>query len=220
MRLGRWPVYAAVAVLIAAAPYVWLVHVEHRFAAVTAGKVYKSAAIPPEEIGAYLTEHGIRTVIDLRDPGGERDALHPEHPAEIAAEAAAVHAVPGVRHVNIPSRQVPDAQTLAQFFAVLDDPAAYPVLIHCHHGTGRTEIYSALYRIEYEGWDNAAARQGTRPVVEFLGYRSSFADGQPKGDFLMNYRPRHAIAADDITNQVIDNHSRLRFNRAPQVNTV
>ncbi|WP_127475762.1 dual specificity protein phosphatase family protein [Sulfurivermis fontis] len=196
MRLGRWPAYAVVAVLIAAAPYVWHVHAEHRFAAVTAGKVYKSAAIPPEKIGTYLTEYGIRTVIDLRDPGGERDALHPESRIEIEAEAAAVAAVPGVNHVNIPSRQVPDADTLAQFFAVLDDPAAYPVLIHCHHGTGRAEIYSALYRIEYEGWDNGAARQGTRPVTEFLGYRSSFADGQPKGDFLMRYRPRYAIAVD------------------------
>lgn len=190
MRLGRWSAYAAVAVLIAAAPYVWHVHVAHRFAAVTAGKVYKSAAIPPEKIGTYLTEYGIRTVIDLRDPGGERDALHPESRVEIEAEAAAVAAVSGVRHVNIPSRQVPEAATLARFFAELDDPSAYPLLIHCHHGTGRAEIYSALYRIEYEGWDNDAARQGTRPVTEFLGYRSSFADGQPKGDFLMQYQPR------------------------------
>lgn len=195
MKFVRRLAYAVIAVLAGAAPYVWFVHGDYRFTAVTEGRVYKSSAIPPEKIGRYLDKHGIRTVIDLRDPGGERDALHPEHPAEIAAEAAAVHAVPGARHVNIPSRQVPDATTLAQFFAVLDDPAAYPVLIHCHHGTGRAEIYSALYRIEYEGWANEAARQGTRPVTEFLGYRSSFADGLPKGDFLMQYQPRRTAAA-------------------------
>jgi hypothetical protein len=28
------------------------------------------------------------------------------------------------------------------------------------HGTGRAEMYSALYRIEYESFTNEAARQG------------------------------------------------------------
>lgn len=117
--------------------------------------------------------------------------------AEIDAEAKAIAALGGVRHAHIPSRQVPSGETLSAFFKVLDDSAAYPVLIHCHHGTGRTEIYSALYRIEYEGWDNAAARQRTRLVGEAPGYRSAFADGEPKGDFLMKYRPRRL--GDDST---------------------
>jgi protein tyrosine/serine phosphatase len=32
----------------------------------------------------------------------------------------------------------------------MDNSDNYPVLIHCYHGTGRAEMYSALYRIEYE----------------------------------------------------------------------
>jgi protein tyrosine/serine phosphatase len=32
----------------------------------------------------------------------------------------------------------------------MDNKDNYPVLIHCYHGTGRAEMYSALYRIEYE----------------------------------------------------------------------
>jgi protein tyrosine phosphatase (PTP) superfamily phosphohydrolase (DUF442 family) len=170
--------------------YVWQVHFNYRFEIISEGKVYKSAAIPPEKLGDYITSHGIHTVIDLRDPGGVRDALHPERRAEIEAEAAAIAKLNGVRHVNIPSRQVPDAATLTEFFAVLDDKSSYPVLIHCHHGTGRAVIYSALYRVEYEHWSNEQARQATRPVVEFLGYHSAFADGTPKGDFLMHYQPR------------------------------
>jgi protein tyrosine phosphatase (PTP) superfamily phosphohydrolase (DUF442 family) len=179
--------------------YVWFVHVNYRFETVSEGRVYKSAAMPQDTLVSYVSTHGIKTVIDLRDPGGARDALHPERQEEIDAEARALAALSGVRHVNIPSRQVPTAATLSRFFKVLDQEDAFPVLIHCHHGTGRAEIYSAIYRIEYEHWSNEAARQGTRPVIEFAGYRSSFADGKPKGDFLMNYQPRRAGEASTLS---------------------
>jgi protein tyrosine phosphatase (PTP) superfamily phosphohydrolase (DUF442 family) len=171
------------------AAYVWFVHVNYRFEPISAGKVYKSAAIPPEKLERFISGKGIKTVIDLRDPGVQ-DALNPANQREIDAEAEALAKIGGVRHINIPSRQVPTKETLTRFFEVLDDKQAYPVLIHCHHGTGRAEIYSAIYRIEYEGWSNADARARTRPVVAFAGYRSSFADGEPKGDFLMHYKPR------------------------------
>jgi hypothetical protein len=75
----------------------------------------------------------------------------------------------------------------------LDDEKNYPVLIHCYHGTGRAQIYSALYRIEYEGWSNADARAKTRFIVQALGYKSSFADTKSKGRFLMNYKPRSEV---------------------------
>jgi protein tyrosine phosphatase (PTP) superfamily phosphohydrolase (DUF442 family) len=180
-------VLLALAVLIAV--YVWFVHINYRFETISEGKAYKSAAIPTEKLKGFVVGHGIKTVIDLRDPGVQ-DALNPAKQAEIDAEAAAIAKIGDVQHINIPSRQVPTAKTLERFFQVLDDKASYPVLIHCHHGTGRAEIYSAIYRIEYEGWSNEAARDDTRPVVEFAGYHSSFADGQPKGDFLMHYKSR------------------------------
>jgi hypothetical protein len=47
-------------------------------------------------------------------------------------------------------------------------------------------MYSALYRIEYEGWDTEKARTNTR----FLTKWSSFDIGTPKGDYLMNYQAR------------------------------
>ena len=72
------------------------------------------------------------------------------------------------------------------FFEIMDNPANYPVLIHCYHGVGRAELYSALYRIEYEGWDNDKARNSTR----FLTKWSSFDLGKEKGDFLHNYKNR------------------------------
>ena len=41
----------------------------------------------------------------------------------------------------------------------MDDSSNYPVLIHCYHGVGRAQMFSALYRIEYEGWTNQEARE-------------------------------------------------------------
>ena len=68
----------------------------------------------------------------------------------------------------------------------MDNPKNYPVLIHCYHGIGRAQIYSAIYRIEYEGMSNEEARQKAAFPVMF----SSFDDGKPKGEFLKNYKTR------------------------------
>ena len=181
--------------------YVWHVNFNYRFEEISKDKVYKSALIDPDKLGGYLKEYKIKTVIDLLDPGVQ-DALNPAKQANIDAEAAAVakydkqyHA--DVVHVNIPSGQVPTKETLKKFFEVLDNNASYPVLIHCYHGTGRAQIYSALYRIEYEKWKNADARAKTRFLVQGFGYKSSFADGKSKGDFLMHYVPRYM--GDDAT---------------------
>ena len=95
-----------------------------------------------------------------------------------------------INHINIPSGQVPTKKTLTKFFEILDDKTNYPVLIHCYHGTGRAEIYSAIYNIEYEKLSNQEARRKTRFIVEGFGYKSSFSNGKKKGDFLINYKPR------------------------------
>jgi len=68
----------------------------------------------------------------------------------------------------------------------MDNPSNYPVLIHCFHGVGRAEMYSAIYRIEYENWDRDEARKETRFLTKF----SAFDLGKPKGDFLHSYVKR------------------------------
>jgi protein tyrosine/serine phosphatase len=177
--------------------HTWYVYVHYRFETIDPGRVYKSALIAPERLDNFLIPHHIKTVVDLLDPGVQ-DALNPAQQQEIAREAAAIRRInetygTQIRHVNIPSRQVPTEQTLAQFFEVMDDGDSYPVLIHCYHGMGRAVIYSALYRIEYMQWDNESARERTRllPImVESRLYHSSFSRGRKKGDFLIHYEPR------------------------------
>lgn len=184
---------------IAGIYYVWHVHFNYRFEEISKDKVYKSALIPPDKLKSFLIKNNIKTVIDLLDPQIQ-DELDPEKQINIDNEDRAIKNINKeyaleIKHINIPSGQVPTAKTLSKFYEVLDDKANYPVLIHCYHGTGRAQIYSAIYRIEYENWSNEEARQKTRLLVEGFGYKSSFAKGKGKGDFLIYYKTREDTIA-------------------------
>ncbi|MFC7772931.1 dual specificity protein phosphatase family protein [Flavobacterium sp. GCM10027622] len=173
-------------VLIGVGKYVYDMHINHNFETITEGKVYKSGVIPPDEIEDYVKKYKIKSIVDLRFPGTGDDVNNPEIPEELTAEKNAVEKIPGVNYFNNGSDQVPKQQNLDRFFEIMDKPENYPVLIHCYHGVGRAEMYSALYRIEYEGMDRDEARTSTR----FLTKWSSFDLGKPKGDFLHAYESR------------------------------
>lgn len=173
-------------VLVLVGNYVYDMNINHNFETITEGKVYKSGVIPPDEIADYVNKYHIKSIVDLRFPGTQNLKDNPEIPAELTAEQNAVAKIKGVTYFNNGSDQVPKEENLVTFFKIMDNPANYPVLIHCYHGVGRAEMYSALYRIEYEGWDTEKARTNTR----FLTKWSSFDIGTPKGDYLMNYQAR------------------------------
>jgi protein tyrosine/serine phosphatase len=172
-----------VVIFVLVGKYLYDMNINHNFETITEGKVYKSGVIPPSEIDSYVKKHHIKSIIDLRFPGTGDDVNNPEVPAELTAEKDAVAKIKGVTYFNNGSDQVPAQKNLEVFFKIMDNPANYPVLIHCYHGVGRAELYSALYRIEYEGWDKDKARTSTR----FLTKWSSFDLGKEKGDFLHNY---------------------------------
>lgn len=179
-------------VLASVGKYVYDMHINHNFETIAEGKVYKSGVIPPDEIDDYVKKYHIKSIVDLRFPGTGDDVNNPEIPAELTAEKEAVEKIPGVNYFNNGSDQVPQQHNLDTFFKIMDDKANYPVLIHCYHGVGRAEMYSALYRIEYENMDKEEARTSTR----FLTKWSSFDLGKPKGDFLHTYQTRKEKAGD------------------------
>lgn len=172
------------------AKYVYDMHINHNFETITEGKVYKSGVIPPDEIADYVKKYKIKSIVDLRFPGTGDDVNNPEVPAELTAEKEAVAKIEGVNYFNNGSDQVPKQKNLDTFFKIMDNKDNYPVLIHCYHGVGRAEMYSALYRIEYENWSNEEARQGVRTLVKW----SSFDDGKPKGEFLKAYESRKQLS--------------------------
>jgi protein tyrosine/serine phosphatase len=179
-------------ILIFVGKYVYDMHINHNFETITDGKVYKSGVIPPDEIESYVKKYGIKSIVDLRFPGTADLVNNPEIPSELTAEKEAVARIKGVKYFNNGSDQVPKQENLETFFKILDEPENYPVLIHCYHGTGRAEMYSAIYRIEYENWTNEQARKGVRTLVKF----SSFDDGTPKGEYLKAYKSRKQLAED------------------------
>jgi protein tyrosine phosphatase (PTP) superfamily phosphohydrolase (DUF442 family) len=166
--------------------YVYDMNINHNFETITEGKVYKSGVIPPDEIAGYVRKYHIKSIVDLRMPGTDDLTLNPEKIGEIQAEKNAVAKIEGINYFSNPSEQVPNKENIKTFTRIMDNSDNYPVLIHCYHGTGRAEMYSALYLIEYEKFTNEAARQGVRTLLKF----SSFDDGTPKGEYLKAYKSR------------------------------
>lgn len=179
-------------VLILVGKYVYDMNFNHNFETITEGKVYKSGVIPPSEIDTYIKKYHIKSIIDLRFPGTGDDVNNPEIHSELNAEKDAVAKIKDITYFNNGSDQVPVQKNLDMFFEIMDNPANYPVLIHCYHGTGRAELYSAIYRIEYENFTNEEARSGVRTLVKW----SSFDDGKPKGEYLKAYKSRKELAAE------------------------
>jgi protein tyrosine/serine phosphatase len=169
--------------------YVYEMNINHNFETISEGKVYKSGVIPPDELKSYITKYHIKSVVDLRFPGTGDDVNNPEIPAELTAEKEAIAKIKGVNYFNNGSDQVPKPENLTTFFKIMDNPANYPVLIHCYHGVGRAEMYSAIYRIEYENMNRNEARTSTRLLTKW----SSFDDGKPKGEFLKAYKSRKEL---------------------------
>jgi protein tyrosine phosphatase (PTP) superfamily phosphohydrolase (DUF442 family) len=182
-------------VLIAIITYqIWFIFINYKFASVDGQKVFKSALISPSKIDKFILDNNIKTIINFLEPTLS-DKLNPGTINDIKAENIAILAVNkkynlNVSHINIPSAQVPRAKQLKKFFKVLDNRDNYPVLIHCYHGTGRTELYSAIYNIEYKNMTINEARAKTRLVVQIPFYQSSFGDTKEKGIFLLNYKKR------------------------------
>ena len=190
IKIISFSILAIVSILVG--NYVYDMNINHNFETITEGKVYKSGVIPPDEIADYIKKYHIKSIIDLRMPGTNDLILNPEKPSELQAERNAVVKIKGVNYFSNPSEQVPNEKNITIFKKIMDNKANYPVLIHCYHGTGRAEMYSAIYRIEYENFTNEEARSGVRTLVKW----SSFDDGKPKGEYLKAYKSRKQLAGE------------------------
>jgi protein tyrosine/serine phosphatase len=171
-------VFIGILLTVGVANLYW-VYVAVRFEVISEGKVYKSGVMPDKKLKKIIEKYNIKTIVDLRKP---KDKKEIEKERTIAGTL-------GVIHVNIPSDQVPKEETVQNFLRIMDDKKSYPVLIHCEHGEGRAVLFSAIYRIEYENWNNDKARGATRTIT----YGTGFSLDASKGIYLNNYTPRKKI---------------------------
>ncbi|WP_213937628.1 tyrosine-protein phosphatase [Pseudomonas sp. dw_612] len=67
--------------------------------------------------------------------------------------------VPGINLVQLPYRtnHVDDAQVIAALRAIQTAEATGPVLMHCKHGSDRTGLMAAMYRVVVQGWSKEDA---------------------------------------------------------------
>jgi len=166
--------FLLVAILGVGAAYGYWAVFNHHFSTVTEGQVYRSGAMPPKKLQNIVRRYGIRAVVDLRRPGEDVDA----------ERAALAHL--GVKHFHLPSDQIPNDETVDAFLDIVGHREYRPVLIHCKHGTGRAVLFSAIYRMECEGWPNERARRASR----LLPWFGSFSSKSRKGIFIRDYVPR------------------------------
>ncbi|MCP4571510.1 MAG: dual specificity protein phosphatase family protein [bacterium] len=117
------------------------------FHEVLSGEVYRAAQPSSAQLRAWTEQHGLATVLNLRDDRGFQDE---------AADARSL----GLRYVHLP---ISDSHPTKRwdFLALLDslESLPRPLLIHCRAGADRTGAASAL----------ALMAVGERPFAEARG---------------------------------------------------
>ncbi len=133
---------------------------------------------PTAEGFKSLAKLGTKTIVDLRGPG-ERNQ----------AEEKIVESL-GMRYVNVPMKgmQAPTDQQMVKLLALLDDPSAAPVFIHCRRGSDRTGTVIACYRITHDHWQNRKA------LKEAKSYGMNWIEFAMQ-HYVLNYAPAIGRAA-------------------------
>ncbi len=101
---------------------------------------YFRGSQPKADDMAALKRYGVRTVIDLRN-----DRLKN---AENWAKDA------GLQYVHIPlsTKKPATDEQVTQYLELVNDPANWPIYVHCKGGRHRTGEMTAIYRITKQNW--------------------------------------------------------------------
>ena len=147
----------------------------HHFGVVVPGALYRSAQPRGDQWATLAGRYGIRTVIDLRED---------EPRAGWQVEEASFCRRNGIRHVKLPigPRRLTEGE-LRQVLALATDPSCRPVLVHCEHGSSRTGVVVAAYRMLVQGWHLEAALADSyryrRPMnAGYTSYLRQLASGE------------------------------------------
>jgi protein tyrosine phosphatase (PTP) superfamily phosphohydrolase (DUF442 family) len=98
--------------------------------------LYRGAQ-PTEEGFKQLKQMGVRTVVNLRKLHSDSDKL--EHT--------------GLAYERIDMNPLhPEDEDVVRFLRIVGDPARQPIFVHCQHGSDRTGMMCAVYRVAIEGW--------------------------------------------------------------------
>jgi tyrosine-protein phosphatase SIW14 len=198
----RWAIGTVVAVSIITVPtlhYRAVYNGEKRFREVAPDKFYRCGQMSADGFRKKLREHKIKLVINLQDeepdpllPNGFWDPPHiPE--SQVCKEEGArlvFLTFAGTRGLLARNEATPAnrPKVIDDFLKLCDDPANYPILIHCMAGLHRTGALTAVYRMEYEGWSVADAVRELR--ANGYGDRKATQANDYIYEYLFQYEPR------------------------------
>ena len=187
-RCVRWFLGLAILALLVGAPLGYLRYLKanfRNFHVVHEGVLYRSGQLSLNGLKRVVHDYGIKTIVTLRD------AHNPGQSAPDAAKEAYCKKQE-IKYVRIPPRvwwgpdnTVPAEQGVRTFLEVMDDPANFPVLVHCFAGSHRSGAVCAVYRMEYEGYSNQEALD----EMKNYGY-ANLDDDVDLLWYLDDYRPR------------------------------
>jgi protein tyrosine/serine phosphatase len=108
--------------------------------------VYRGAQ-PSEQGFKNLAKLGIKTVVDLRQPG------------DLSWNEEKIVRAAGMEYVTVPMNgmETPSNEKVVKVLALLEDTGTGPVFVHCKRGADRTGAVIACYRMEHDRWKNDQA---------------------------------------------------------------
>jgi len=147
------------------------------------GKVndsYFRGSQPNQPQLAALKAMGVKTIIDLRKD------FKPEE-RQWASEL-------GLNYFNLPLKPGTRAtkEQTEYFLRLVNDPANFPVYVHCKGGKHRTGAMTAVYRITNDGW---TAEQAFDEMKKY-DFEEGFAGGGPSAQkkFVFDFYEQHKKA--------------------------
>jgi protein tyrosine/serine phosphatase len=195
-RLGRGILIAGIVVIVGVAPLVLYRYTytrNKRLREVVPGQVYRSGQMTAPGFADAVRNYGIRTIINVQDDFPDPDISEGYFTRKTIKETELCRQL-GVRYVHLApdllARNGTDQrrpQAIEEFLARMDDPATYPVLIHCKAGLHRTGVMLAIYRMEYDGWGPAAALRELK--AHGFGETTSNAANDYITQYVLKYRP-------------------------------
>lgn len=135
-KIAKSSVAAALAAAICLGGYAGFLQLSGNFHTVVEGELYRSAQPTPVQLEAYVRDHGIKTVINLRGPSAGT-WYHDE--IETAKTL-------GVEHIDfkMSASEHFTPKRADQIIAIMAQ-APKPILIHCQAGADRSGLVSAIY---------------------------------------------------------------------------
>jgi tyrosine-protein phosphatase SIW14 len=114
-----------------------------RFAVVKDGVLLRSRIPTIPRLQEMEQRYRIKTIVSLLN---DEDMKRPEFGAEQNFVKQR-----GIKFILLPIG-IPSPEEATKFLEIVNNPANQPVLVHCWHGTVRTGVLVAIYRVKEQGW--------------------------------------------------------------------